>query len=313
MEVKGKGLLVGLILAVCAAGCFFQRSGEGDFRGSKKILRQATEAHRWRLVVNDPMGGISFFDAQRETLVEIYPRPADASRLYFRGNASWNPQGTKLTFTEANNLEECALVVFDLSSRRREVLLTMPYLDEAKWSPVEDRIAFVGKPAKQNTSKSLFLLRLGDRNPILITKHRAVSFAWAPDGKWLVLQDEEKNLVILGLDGKHLRRVGNGMGPSWSPDGRYVVFQEKDGNYAIREVENSKTKALKIAGEIGSSLVWSPNGRYLAYSKPTPEHGPPSVDAYYGDLFVLDLMTGVEVRLYRHGGSIYPSDWKAEK
>jgi Tol biopolymer transport system component len=220
-------------------------------------------------------------------------------------------------------------MVFDLVERRNDVLLTMPKLDIAQWSPKGHEIAFTGYPAFTD-HHNLYVYNLTDKKLSLLidaTVEPSVwSFAWGPTGKSIVYQDSDNDVRIIDLDKKTREKLDKGWSPTWSPNGRFIAYGEEDEpyrkwfvvhnlqtHYVLYDLRTHKKESILVGKVATGSLVWSPDSRYLVQTRVGQDlldyvFALMMGETRFGDLYVVDLQTKAEVRVYS-GNSVYPTDW----
>lgn len=200
-------------------------------------------------------------------------------------------------------------------------MLTMPSVDDVKWSPKGSEIALEGRFS--GTEKDdLYVYSLADRKTTRIVdrdlRPSTGLFSWAPDGKSIVYEDTHSILWIVDVKTKQRKKLDSGRSPTWSPSGRYLAYEVVDENhknpgFVIYDLQLQKKQRVLEGQDILSGLIWSPDSQYVIFSRLSRGvlatwvalHG----DDYWGDLYVLDLSSGAEIRVYRHGGTIVPLDW----
>ena len=83
-----------------------------------------------------------------------------------------------------------------------------------------------------NDRKSLYLLRVGGRNPVALTPDSASENwqpAFSPDGERIAFRSERDGggIFVMGSTGESVKRVtDSGYNPSWSPDGREIALSD---------------------------------------------------------------------------------------
>jgi len=309
-----------LVLVLCL-GCPGQWNS--DQRQLEARLKRFEEEEGWRVLVDKL--GILYLDIRTASTTPLYLPPADTPDASYVGFASFSPDGTRITFGE-NWGHERALIVFDLIERKNEALLTMLYLQGARWSPSGKEIAFQGR-LQHIGNYSLYTYRLSDKKlSLLVEKDLRPGeplFSWAPDGKSIVYEDSQGSIWITDLDTRKRRKLGNGWFPTWSPNGRYIAYasvaekDNQDPGYIVYDLQTGKKESI-LAGKFAyRSLIWSPDSRYLVGSRASRGFWDLfgfRAEEPYGDLYVTDLESKVEVRVYSHsGGSIFPADWARSK
>ncbi len=306
------GLLI-LLLALFL-GCLGHRRSEE--RALLERLKQLEKEEGWRILVHEQ--GIQYLDIGTASLTRVYMPPPDTMDAGYVGEASFDPEGTKITFGE-NWGKERALIVFDLIERKNEALLTMPYLHGARWSPNGKEIAFQGRSGHSG-NYSLYLYRLSDRQSSLIVEKElrgpGVLSCWRPDGKSIVYEDSEANIWIIDVETRKRKKLDKGWFPTCSPNGRYVAYPaEGAGNPGdvVYDLQTGRKESIVVGKWSLGGFIWSPDSRYLVYSRASRGFWDYVVaffgDMHYGDLYVMDVESKVEVRVYTHGRTIYPTDW----
>lgn len=224
------------------------------------------------------------------------------------GMPSFSPDASQITFKQETEGGGHSLVVHDLKKGTRRVLLKMPYLDGARWSPDGTGIAFEGlSAASGHLSLYLFTLEGGALSTIIEgeLKGGEMLFSWAPDGKSLVYQDAANNIYVLRLATRERTRIDSGWFPTWSPNGRYIAYRADgadDPGYDIYGLQTGKRERILRGRHVYRSLIWSPDSRFVIYSAD-------GRGDFYGDLFILDLESKKETRVLRLEESVYPTDW----
>jgi Tol biopolymer transport system component len=138
---------------------------------------------------------------------------------------------------------------------------------------------------------------------------------WSPDARRIVFQGSSNDQIeILDLGAGEIRTLDTGQFPTWSLNGRYITYRGSAGRYVLYDLQTSRKTSLLGSDLVSRDLVWSPDGRYLVYAKLSSGvwdwmTGVLSASDTYGDLYVLDVQSEVESRLYRYPGSLYPTDW----
>ncbi len=313
---SGRAVSIGLVALVLASCLVYVRLPTSDQRNLRARLEQLEKEEGWRVLVGNL--GIYCLDIRTASLTPVYVLPESQFNGSYVGMASFSPDGTKITFGQ-NWGNERALMVYDLIQRRNEAVSTMAYLEGARWSPSGNEIAFRGRPT--HTGKcSLYVYRLREKRLSLLVDPDLMPgefmFSWGPGGEGIVSQDSENNIWIIDLNKKTHRRLDKGWGPTWSPNGRFIAYGLEDAyhkGYIVYDLQTDKKESI-LAGKLAAgSLVWSPDSRYLVYTgvsggfwdHMTAFFG----ETRYGDLYVIDVESKVEVKVYGKGRAIFPTDW----
>jgi Tol biopolymer transport system component len=146
------------------------------------------------------------------------------------------------------------------------------------WSPDGRRIAFtgyVGAPLG-GADYDVYVMDADGRRVRNLTSGRLDApgnFAWAPDGRRLVLdafdeRTDKTRIQVLAVHGRRVRRLpgGNDFAPRWSPDGSTIAFLRfgKSGVAGLYTVAVDGTRLRRLEGR-ASSPAWSPDGSRIAY------------------------------------------------
>jgi Tol biopolymer transport system component len=129
--------------------------------------------------------------------------------------------------------------------------------------------------------KSLYMLRVGGRNPVALTPDSTVDDwqpVFSPDGERIAFRSERAGggIFVMGSTGESVKRVTDfGYNPTWSPDGREIAvasgsfFFPTDrasrvgGLWAV-DLETGRRREVSRAGDC-MQPSWSPHGHRIAY------------------------------------------------
>ncbi|HSS22366.1 MAG TPA: protein kinase [Pyrinomonadaceae bacterium] len=164
-------------------------------------------------------------------------------------------------------------------SRAKHVQLTDQPGTEFFPSLAPDGKSFV-YARKVDGNYDLFLLRVGGKNPTLLTKDSAADDtqpSFSPNGDRIAFHSERQpaGIYVMEATGENLRPVtAGGFHPSWSPDGKEIVFSEAGrespdvrNTYASKLwIVNVETGARKLLTESDAMQpAWSPHGSRVAF------------------------------------------------
>ena len=177
--------------------------------------------------------------------------------------------------------------------------------EQSSWAPDGRRIAY-------KRSDEVFVRDVTtDAAPLRLT-NKAVSTenntqpGWSPDGASIVFRtnrsDPSRNVAdiwIMDADGTNERPLlvqdGDQRYPALSPDGTMLAYTSNDGAGAdlwIANADGTGARMLFGSDQVDSAPAWSPDSSKLAFEI----HGP-VVGSEYGDIFVMDVRTGVVTQL----------------
>lgn len=138
---------------------------------------------------------------------------------------------------------------------------------------------FVVYQSKIEGDWDLYLLRVGGRNPILLTAESDADDtqpAFSPDGQTIAFRSErdQGGIFLMGATGESVRRLTtDGFNPAWSPDGRRIVYDTEGpldpyGRISVSALwvvdVDSKEKTRIYEGDAVAPR-WSPDGRRIAF------------------------------------------------
>lgn len=204
---------------------------------------------------------------------------------------SWSPSGEWLAFRKAGQ----QLWVIRSSGTDAHPV-EMHALGPFAWSPVADRLAYLAHGG-------LFTIAADGSNRLTLVAPNSPpgtgvsSFAWSPDGQWLVyaqtriLQKAESgkppvrfaSIARIRLDGRDGSEILDAGRPStfglivasWSPDGSWILYWTDPDFSASLQADGLPLMAAPVTGGIPVEvtkamlvvpdfLAWSPSGRRLA-------------------------------------------------
>lgn len=188
-------------------------------------------------------------------------------------------------------------------------------------SPDGSRLVFTARRS-DTTNVDLFLLTLGDANPLRITTHPAIddSAAWSPDGTTLAFARVAPGgtapcqIVIKTVPAGGERVAGECRSSintrlAWSRDGAHLYYNDQDNSDAAPRIfrltlETGAVRPLTTAPaqSFGDRQATpSPDGRYLAFLR--------DLAGRSTDLYLLDLTDDTLTRITSEGGVINGLGW----
>jgi Tol biopolymer transport system component len=145
-------------------------------------------------------------------------------------------------------------------------------------SPDGKSVVYAAGPAGE---RDLFLLRVGGRNPNLLTPESPGDDwqpAYSPDGTKIAFRSSRDGggIFVMEATGESVRRLTEtGFDPCWSPDGREIAFSQRlilsptdrpAAGTGIGVVRVDSGEQREIEGVLdGFEPAWSPHGDRLAY------------------------------------------------
>jgi Tol biopolymer transport system component len=149
---------------------------------------------------------------------------------------NWAPDGQRLAYCTDDDLappkkNDADIIVLDLKTRDRRVLISGGVNTYPVWSPDGRRIAFRRMLGEHNSE--VFLADSNGGNQRNLTAHPAFDGwpAWSPDGRYLAFasnREGDYQIYVMRPDGTHIHRVaattGRATAPKWTPDGHRIYF-----------------------------------------------------------------------------------------
>ena len=188
-------------------------------------------------------------------------------------------------------------------SGRHPLDVAAPIATDPSWSPDGTRIAFFEQTAPHSPG-ALFIANPDGSHAVEVTSSLRGSAplldqpaAWSPDGQQLAFTaltigsaDGDPHIVVVGVDGKGLTRVGppsiEAWDPAWSPDGTHIAFKgQASGVAAMYVMDPAGSNARRITSvtidtrSYGDPLAfrdpqWSPDGTRILFFVTVAEREP---------------------------------------
>ncbi len=234
------------------------------------------------------------FDAVgRDPLIRIAPAQGGPSTAVAAGiTPTWSRDGSRIAYVASGRADYATdwaspgrnderIEAITLSGPRAGELEVLARGIWPRWSPADDRLAFVGRQEANwdiylRSVDGLGLARLTD-DPALDTQP-----IWTADGRSVVFLSDRGNrwdLYRVAADGRraadrltdHVRREDN---PSISPDGRRVAFVDgrgrPEGAILILDLDRATIRPFPDHPDGDRDPAWSPDGRSIAFVSRRP-------------------------------------------
>lgn len=223
---------------------------------------------------------------------------------------NWGPNADNLVYTSFHGGFPDVYMI-DLVTNTRRRIAGYPGLNAgADVSPDGKSVALT---LSKDGNPDLYILNLrkgGRLARLTRTRYAAeASPSWSPDGKQVVFVSDKSGspqLYIIEWTGKGQRRItfrGNeSVAPDWGPDGRIVFSSRRGGRYHICVItpETRRGEQLTSGSVDHEEPSWAPDGRHIVYTH---------TEGYRSDLYVLDSLGDLPVRLTAVEGNWYSPAW----
>jgi TolB protein len=145
--------------------------------------------------------------------------------------------------------------------------------------------------------REIWVMNADGSDPVQLTFNMTndVVPAWSPDGRTITFtatRDGNPEIYVMAADGSGQTNLTND--PAWdqagvfSPDGKRIAFySNRDGDFDIWVMNADGSGVTQLTNAPGADQYpdWSPNGKEIAFQR-------------NGDIYVLDLRTGVETLVW---------------
>jgi Tol biopolymer transport system component/DNA-binding winged helix-turn-helix (wHTH) protein len=224
----GRGRVTGSGRAVTSPGVYAWRHNLS--RDGNKFVFEGMRAGKWILWVKSISDG-------REI-------PVVADDSYFRSEAQWSPDNTRLAYMRAPIGSKSQVVVWSDKTRSEEPITTLRDggISVSDWS-VDGKSLLVSQTNSETHQAEIWLVPL-DGRPQAEAVARKIAFSptyslfkshFSPDGRWIVFEAArrhptgwESTIYAIAAAGGPWIRITNGKQwddkPVWSRDGRSIYF-----------------------------------------------------------------------------------------
>lgn len=223
--------------------------------------------------------------------------------------------GSRITYVRKLGSGNKAVYVMDHDGHRRlrvsdaDTLNLLP-----AWSPAGSALVYTSYAQGQ---PDLYLHRLGNKQPVAISKHPGMNVggAFSPDGKTLALTlSKDGNSEVYLLDaatGKEPRRLTENWAidssPTWSPDGSQLAFvSDRSGTPQIYVMPSAggTARRLTFQGTYNTTPDWSPKSDRIAFTARD--------ERYKFDIFTVSAGSGEIERLTQDQGNNEEPSWSPD-
>ena len=190
------------------------------------------------------------------------------------------------------------------------VALAQTQYESPVWAPDGRSIAFVAKAAGGDWN--IESIALDGTHRVQLTRQGAWDPAWSPDWKSIAFVstvDGQRQISLMSPDGASVRQLTHGPAenfhPAWSRDGRRIACTAAEkamSRIVVISADGSDSEPATPASERARWPAWSPDGRRIAYY----------VEASHGAIWVADLASAAQVKLFDSGLTRTLLDWSPD-
>jgi Tol biopolymer transport system component len=215
-------------------------------------------------------------------ILSIDPDGSDQTRLSGGSKPTWSPDGTKIAFTQADDI-----YVMNADGSNQTNLTNDPAWEgRPAWSPDGTKIAF---DSGRDGNSEIYVMNAADGSdvsrlsegfmPAWSPDGTKIAFASYPDGTW-----REEIYVMNAADGSDVSRLTysdrvSDLWPRWSPDGTKIAYARswegtwrRPGDDDIYTMNPDGSHKANLTGDrarlgiVREVFDWSPDGTKIAFT-----------------------------------------------
>jgi dipeptidyl aminopeptidase/acylaminoacyl peptidase len=208
----------------------------------------------------------------------------DLAKLVDISDPQFSPDGRSIVMVVSRpnydkNRHDSELVLVDVAIGTQRVLtFQREDVDQPRWSPTGDRLAFLAKPSTgEETEPQLFIMPMngGDARQVTKAPTAVQHYAWKPNGKEIAFAtaDEPANKKAKENHDDAFEVGNNDYLASKAPTATHLWLVAAEGGAARRLTSGSWSLATAAPpGPPIAPLAWSPDGKSIAFVRQERPH-----------------------------------------
>lgn len=174
-------------------------------------------------------------------------------------------------------------------------------------------------PREHLTQTDLFSMAPDGSDLVRLTRthlRNEMAPAWSPDGSTIAFMRTKApfghgSIWAMAADGSDARRLTEGIDardPAWSPDGRrivFTIFSARGPDLATMRADGTRLRRITTWPSSEFEPAWSPDGATIVFTR-----GFDRGDV--GDLWVLDIVSGMARRITASPGYDHQAGWSPD-